>query len=417
MIGADRQIRSYLERLGRAQSLPLKVRLWQGDEVSLGDEPSVTLHLRSPHAARRLLRPDLASLGEAYVEGLVDLDGEVSKAIAVASQLAKTRGTHAPNGRYRSWFTRHTRRSDKQAIAYHYDVSNEFYAKFLDPRMVYSCAYFRTGHEDIATAQLQKLDHICRKLRLAPGQRLLDIGCGWGALVIRAAERYGVEALGVTLSKQQFELASQRVREAKLEGRVEIRLQDYRDIPASREFDRIASIGMFEHVGLARLREYFGKLNDLLKPGGIAMNHGITSSSPDSRWVGMGGGEFIDRYVFPDGELPHVSLAIRELSAAGLELADAESLRRHYALTLRAWSEAFERHFDELRAIAGEKRARIWRVYLAGCAWAFAQGWINLYQLLAFKPLASANGLESPLPLARDYMYLDASPPEPTHGH
>jgi cyclopropane-fatty-acyl-phospholipid synthase len=257
---------------------------------------------------------------------------------------------------------------------------------------------------------VQKLDHICRKLMLAPGQRLLDIGCGWGAMVIHAASRYGVQAVGVTLSNRQFELARERVRQAGLEDRVEIRLQDYRDIPEEAGYDRISSIGMFEHVGLKNLRGYFERIHRLLKPGGVVMNHGITSSDAENREVGLGAGEFIDQYVFPDGELPHVSFAIREMSAAGLELADAESLRRHYARTLQAWSENFERHLPEMVQIAGDRRARIWRVYLAGCAHAFAQGWINLYQLLAIRPRAEADGQTSPLPLSRDYMYRDDWP-------
>lgn len=416
VIGADRQVVRALEQLGRQSPVPLRVRLWQGEEVMLDTQPAVTLHVHSPHAALRLIRPSLASLGEAYVEGLVDLDGKVDDAIAIASRLTESSPAPTKANRHRSWLTRHSRRSDQRAIAYHYDVANEFYARFLDPRMVYSCAYYRTGNEDLATAQLQKLDHVCRKLRLEPGLRLLDIGCGWGALVIHAAKMYGVEAVGITLSREQFELAGKRVREAGLDHQVEIRLQDYRDISEASGFDRIASIGMFEHVGLAKLGDYFHRLAALLKPGGIAMNHGITAANTDNRWVGMGGGEFIDRYVFPDGELPHVSFAIKALADAGLELADAESLRRHYALTLRAWSKAFEEQFDTLRGLAGEKRARIWRVYLAGCAWAFAHGWVNLYQLLAVKPQAGPSGLDSPLPLSRDYMYLGEWPPERSPG-
>ena len=417
MIGLDRHVIRRLDQLRSQSPLPLKVRLWQGDEVSMSDRTSVTLHLRSPAAARRLLNPSLQALGEAYVEGLVDVEGPVEQAIEIASRLAASSAGRGVAGRLPRWLARHSRRSDRAAIAYHYDVSNAFYQLFLDPRMVYSCAYYRGGDEDLASAQLQKLDHVCRKLRLEPGQRLLDIGCGWGALVIRAAERYGVEAVGVTLSRNQFELASQRVREAGLEGRVEIRMQDYRDIPVGEGFDRIASIGMFEHVGLANLGAYFRRIHQLLKPGGIVMNHGITATGTDSRWVGLGAGEFIDRYVFPDGELPHVSLAIRELSTAGLELADAESLRRHYALTLAAWSQAFERNHERLQSIAGERIARIWRVYLAGCAHAFEHGWINLYQLLAFKPTVDPAGLRSPLPLTRDYMYRDEWPPALKPGH
>ena len=427
MLGLDRRMIRELDRLRDTHPLPLKVRLWQGDEVLMSapsastsdenDPPMVTLHLRSPAAARRLIRPSLDALGEAYVEGLIDVDGPVTDAIAIASRLASAHQGGAQAGRLPRWLSRHTRKRDQSSISHHYDVSNAFYQRFLDHRMVYSCAYYRTGHEDLATAQLQKLDHVCRKLRLAPGQRLLDIGCGWGALVMRAAERYGVHAVGITLSRNQFELARERVEEAGLGDRVQIRLQDYRDIQADAGFDRIASIGMFEHVGLANLGAYFRQIHALLKPGGIVMNHGITSASVDSRWVGLGAGEFIDRYVFPNGELPHVSLAIRELSEAGLELADAESLRRHYALTLAAWSAAFEREQAALIALAGERIARIWRVYLAGCAHAFAHGWVNLYQLLAFKPTAGPHGLQSPLPLARDYMYRDESPPAPTPAH
>jgi len=416
MLGLEQRAIGRLQEMRATAPLPLRVRLWQGDEVAMSDNPSVTLHLRSPAAARRLLDPSLHALGQAYVEGLLDVDGPVAEAIDIASHLARTTGVRHRIGRLPRWLQRHSRRSDRAAIAYHYDVSNDFYSLFLDPRMVYSCAYYRRGNEDLATAQLQKLDHVLRKLKLAPGQRLLDIGCGWGALVIRAAEQYGVEAVGITLSENQYRLAREHVAQAGLSDRIDIRLQDYRDVPSEGGFDRIASIGMFEHVGLNNLGAYFRRVHELLKPGGIAMNHGITSASIDSRWVGLGGGEFIDRYVFPDGELPHVSLAIRELSAAGLELADVESLRHHYALTLAAWSAAFERNQGRLQQIAGERITRIWRVYLAGCAHAFAHGWINLYQLLAFRPTEDRSGLQSPLPLTRDYMYRDASPPPPTLG-
>jgi cyclopropane-fatty-acyl-phospholipid synthase len=407
----EKQIMKQLESFREAGPMPLRVRLWEGSEVSLADDPAVTLVLRSPQAARRLLNPSLESLGEAYVERLIDVEGAIGDIISVADRLASRHPSSRPRVRIPAWIGRHTRRSDRKAIEYHYDVSNEFYQGFLDPRMVYSCAYYRIGNEDIETAQLQKLDHICRKLMLAPGQRLLDIGCGWGAMVIHAVQRYGVDAVGVTLSRNQYELARERVEAAGLSDRIEIRLQDYRDIPESEGFDRISSIGMFEHVGLKNLRGYFGQVAKLLKPGGIAMNHGITSSDTDSREVGLGAGEFIDRYVFPDGELPHVALAIRELSCAGLELADAESLRRHYAMTLRAWSDAFEGNLPGMSRLAGEQRTRIWRVYLAGCAHAFAHGWVNIYQLLAVKPRDHPTGRISPLPWSRDYMYRDDWPP------
>jgi len=400
----ERQVAGYLDELRARQPLPLRVSLWNGTTVPLNDAPEVTVHLRTAAAARHFLRPSLESLGEAFVEGLIDVEGPIRSVVTVAEGLARDQDRRRGQGALPAWL-RHTRKSDRRAIEYHYDVSNDFYALWLDPRMVYSCAYFRSEDDDLATAQVQKLDHICRKLRLEPGQTLLDIGCGWGALVIHAARHYGVRATGITLSSNQHALARERVEAAGLGDRIEIRLQDYRDVPGEGVYDRISSVGMFEHVGLKNLRGYFDVVHRLLKPGGVAMNHGITSSDPESRSVGLGAGEFIDRYVFPDGELPHVSLAIRELSAAGLELVDAESLRRHYAKTLWFWSDAFEAKLGRLTELAGERRARIWRVYLAGCAHAFMHNWINLYQLLAVRPAIGPSGALNPLPLTRECVY------------
>ena len=394
------QFTRYLEGLRREHQIPLTLELWNGSRVDLAETPRVRLKVNSASAARLLMKPTINNLAEAYVEGAIDLDGPITDIIGIADQLAGTSSDNEKRHGLPHWFGRHTRSSDRKAIKYHYDVSNEFYSQWLDPRMVYSCAYFRTGTEDLATAQIAKLDLICRKLKLLPEERLLDVGCGWGAMVIHAASRYGVRAVGVTLSEQQFELATQRVRDAGLQERVEIRLQDYRDIRDG-PYDKISSIGMFEHVGLKNLGEYFRIIANLLREGGVAMNHGITATDTDSRGVGRGVSEFIDRYVFPDGELPHVSLAIRELSAAGLELVDAESIRRHYALTCEHWSRRFEQALPKLKELAGEKQARIWRIYLAGCAMGFSRRWMNIYQLLAVKSGAETAGL----PLTRDYMY------------
>lgn len=377
--------------------LPVRLRLWNGREVSLGGDPLVTLEIRSVQALRRLLRPSMATLGQAYVEGEIDVVGAIDDVIGVVAQIAAHAGRI---GRHRPRMVRHSRKIDAEAIAYHYDVSNDFYRLWLDREMVYSCAYFRTPDDTLEQAQLQKLDYILGKLRLQPGQRLLDIGCGWGALVLHAARNYGVRAVGITLSQKQCELATRRVAEAGLAGRVEIRLQDYRDV--SGPFERIVSVGMFEHVGLKNLRGYFAKINELLTDDGICMNHGITSSDPDSAESPLGGGEFIERYVFPHGELPHIGLVLKELSAAGLEAADVENLRRHYALTTQHWSRRFEQNGECLRELVGEKRYRIWRAYLAGCTYGFRHNWIALHQVLAVK--ASAPDRE-PLPLTRDYMY------------
>lgn len=377
--------------------LPVRLRLWNGREVSLGGDPLVTLEIRSVQALRRLLRPSMATLGQAYVEGEIDVVGAIDDVIGVVAEIAAHAGRI---GRHRPRMVRHSRKIDAEAIAYHYDVSNDFYRLWLDREMVYSCAYFRTPDDTLEQAQLQKLDYILGKLRLQPGQRLLDIGCGWGALVLHAARDYGVRAVGITLSQKQCELATRRVAEAGLADRVEIRLQDYRDV--SGPFERIVSVGMFEHVGLKNLRGYFAKINELLTDDGICMNHGITSSDPDSAESPLGGGEFIERYVFPHGELPHIGLVLKELSAAGLEAADVENLRRHYALTTQHWSRRFEQNGERLRELVGEKRYRIWRAYLAGCTYGFRHNWIALHQVLAVKTSAPDR---EPLPLTRDYMY------------
>ncbi|MEZ5659271.1 MAG: cyclopropane-fatty-acyl-phospholipid synthase family protein [Burkholderiaceae bacterium] len=398
------QLARFLGTIRSKNPVPARVILWDGSEHPLGDEPRVAIKLRSAKALRYLLPPTLENLGEAYVEGEIDAEGDIRDVIDVASRLAEA-GSSSRLGALPTWARTHTRQSDREAVHYHYDISNEFYRLFLDEQMVYSCAYFEHPGMTLEAAQVAKLDLICRKLRLAPGMRLLDIGCGWGALALHAARHYQCEVVGITLADRQFELARERVAQAGLEERIDIRLQDYRDVPELAGFDRISSVGMFEHVGLKQLGTYFSRVHDLLKPGGMALNHGITSADPDSRSVGLGGGEFIARYVFPDGELPHVALAISELSRAGLELADAESLRRHYGRTLWAWSERLEGRIDEARVLAGATRTRIWRAYLAGCAHAFDAGWINIYQLLVGRPRESGTGQDIDQPMTRDYMY------------
>ncbi len=297
---------------------------------------------------------------------------------------------------------RHTRRDDREAIQHHYDVSNEFYALWLDPRMVYSCAYFRHEDDTLEQAQRQKLDHICTKLMLKPGEKFLDIGCGWGALAMRAAEKYGVDATGITLSENQFRLATERIRAAGLQDRCRVLLLDYRDAPGEGVYDKIASVGMFEHVGLKNLPVYFGTVRRLLREKGLFLNHGITSSDPENGAVGMGGGEFIGRYVFPRGELPHLHRAIHDMSAQDLEVHDVECLRPHYAKTLAFWSASFEEHLAEAVAASSERTARIWRLYLAGCAYGFEEGWMSIHQVLASKRTRPGR---TALPLTRDWMY------------
>jgi cyclopropane-fatty-acyl-phospholipid synthase len=395
----ERRIERLIAKLKQSASIPLRLELWNGRTFDLASEPKVKIGVTSPAALRFLVSPNLMKLGYAYVEGYLRVEGPILDVFRVAESLARGAASHGSRGLRRFW--RHSRKGDRDAIQYHYDVSNDFYSLWLDRSMAYSCAYFRSEADSLDLAQEQKLDHILNKLMLKPGERFLDIGCGWGALILRAAGKYGARATGVTLSRNQFEFASRRIREEGLEGRCEVRLQDYRDVPEEGVYDKIASVGMFEHVGLRYLKAYFGKIRTLLAENGLVLNHGITATDPDSRWVGLGAGEFINRYVFPHGELPHLSLVLREMASAGFEVADVESLRRHYARTCLEWARRLEENRERAIASAGDKRYRIWQIYLAGCAHGFANEWMNIYQVLARKESATLN----PLPLTRDYMY------------
>jgi cyclopropane-fatty-acyl-phospholipid synthase len=386
-----------------ARDIPMRLKLWSGRTFDLGSRPNVTVTIPKPSALRYLVAPDLMKLGEAYVEGHIDVEGSLVDIFEAGEHLARRAAPASRLAGLRQVVT-HSRRRDRKAIEYHYDVSNDFYRLFLDRNMVYSCAYFRSEADSLELAQEQKLDHILNKLDVRPGERLLDIGCGWGALVLRAAEKYGARCVGVTLSRNQLEHVEREIQRRGLQGRVEVRLQDYRDIPDEGCFDKITSVGMFEHVGLRNLQLYFDRIRRLLRDGGVALNHGITSVDPDSRSVGLGAGEFIDRYVFPHGELPHISLVLKELSAAKLDAVDVESMRRHYAKTCEYWARGLERNKRRAIELAGEKRYRIWSIYLQGCAYGFAQGWMTIYQVLAVKAGGAAM---NPLRLTREYMYPD----------
>ncbi|WP_312962280.1 C17 cyclopropane fatty acid synthase CfaB [Stutzerimonas nitrititolerans] len=367
----------------RGLSLPLRLQLWDGKAIDLGPAPSVTLAINDPEIVADLAHPSLDLLGAAYVEGRLDLDGPLDEVIRIGDELSRALGkdeTAVPLPES------HDKATDAEAISYHYDLSNDFYQLWLDRDMVYSCGYFETGTEDLDQAQQAKLRHLCRKLRLKPGERLLDVGCGWGGLARFAAREFGVEVLGITLSREQLKLGRERVAAEGLEGQVQLELMDYRDLPRDGQFDKVVSVGMFEHVGQANLPLYCRQLSEVVRPGGLVMNHGITSRHIDGRPVGHGAGEFIGRYVFPHGELPHLVKIGACISESGLEIVDVESLRLHYARTLDFWSRRLEANLDEARRLVPERALRIWRVYLAGCAYGFRHNWINLHQILATKP-------------------------------
>ena len=401
----------------RLSELPLKVALeWPGGRAGPPAEAQVRLKLHQPRWLQALARGQIGNLADAYVRGQVDIAGGMRDLMAVAATLVGDPVEEASASGLKRWRDRwqsrrrHQRARDASQIQFHYDVSDDFYALWLDPRRVYSCAYFRDASMNLAQAQEAKLDHICRKLQLAPGQRFLDIGAGWGGLLLWAAENYGVQATGVTLSRNQHDYVNRLIDDRGLRGRVEMHLLDYRDVPEDHPFDRIASIGMFEHVGRANLLPYFGKIHRLLRPGGLVMNHGITSGGVNHDQLGGGMGDFIEKYIFPGGELEHVSEVARTLSEGGLELLDAENLRPHYARTLWAWSDGLESRLDRARELTKEQTVRAYRLYLAGCAMCFERGWISLFQLLAARPSGDVRsgpmtGAQSDFPFNRSYMY------------
>ncbi|MGJ7571334.1 class I SAM-dependent methyltransferase [Variovorax sp. RB2P76] len=406
--------------------VPIALELPDGRRVAQAGA-RVTLAFKEWKVLAKLAAHQVGAIGEAYVEGKVQIEGAMRDLIDATVGMLPGNPAETDT----SWWSRlqhraksrgsHSLRKDAAQIEFHYDVSDDFYALWLDPRRVYSCAYFRTPELTLAQAQEAKLDHICRKLMLQPGERYLDIGSGWGALLLWAAEHYGVDATGITLSKNQHAHVQRLIEEKGLQGRVRVELRDYRELSDAQPFDKISSVGMFEHVGAANMPTYFRKIHALLKPGGLVLNHGITSGELNYRQLGAGMGDFIEKYIFPGGELLHVTHVLRDTAAAGLEMVDTESLRPHYARTLWAWSDALEAQLGTalevlqrnggLQAENAERVLRAYRLYLAGSAMSFEQGWISLHQMLSTKPDGNVGragvlrGAQSVYPFARDYIY------------
>ncbi len=420
------------ELFGPAPQRPLHVRYWNGTTEQGRSDSAFTLRINRRGALRRmLLPPNELSIVESYLSGDMDVDGDLESATdlgdAIAMRLHSPRtlarivrhlvalptGEPAPSvhdARAEHYVEpigkRHEAARDRAAIRYHYDVGNDFYQLWLDRRMVYSCAYFHRPDYTLDEAQRAKLDLVCRKLRLHPGERLLDVGCGWGALIMHAVEHYGVTALGITLSDAQATLARERIAAAGLADRCRVEIRDYRALGDLR-FDKISSVGMVEHVGVENLPTYFASLYRALVPGGLLLNHGIVSvdaAHPGTRWTWLESrlwkrNAFIEQYVFPDGRLGPLHAVIAAAEAEGFETRDAESLREHYALTLRAWVDRLLREKDRAIAIAGERVFRTWRLYMTASAHFFAKGNINIVQTLLARP--DARG-DAHLPMTRE---------------
>jgi len=420
-----------LRRLFRRLAEPLSLRLWNGMTLRVGrpaverKEPRYTLVFRDPRVVSELvLGRDPLGIADAYFRGDIDIEGDFRAALGLRHHLAAIRlglvdrlfalfgalrlrasGAEARAARSATRvqrgpaIKRHSKAENRDAIRFHYDLSNDFYALWLDSQLVYSCGYFESVDASLESAQRAKLEHICRKLRLQPGERFLDIGCGWGALILHAAQAHGVSAHGVTLSQRQYEFAQRRILEAGLQHRVSVELRDYRDLDGDSCFDKIASVGMFEHVGLDNLPVYFSSVERLLKPAGLFLNHGITHEAHGANESLSTG--FINRYVFPDGQLDTIGHVQSVMEDAQFEVLDVEGLRRHYALTLSAWVNRLERRHEEALKHVNEATYRVWRLYMSACALEFDSGGIGIYQILAAKRGTPSTAL----PLTRRHLY------------
>lgn len=415
-------------------ALPLRLEMYDGSVAGPPDAVAV-MRINSERGLSRFLsRPGELGIVRAYVSGDVDIDGDLFSMLEIGSTLdvglrsirpgpafalvrqtglGVFRSPPAPPEETRLSGGLHTRARDKDAISHHYDVSNEFYRLVLGPSMVYSCAVWSSPDETLEQAQTAKLDLVCRKLDLRPGMRLLDVGCGWGSMVMHAAREYGVHAVGITLSEEQADLARRRVADAGLSDRVDIRVQDYRDVTDG-PFDAISSIGMFEHVGRKRMEEYIRDLHELLPDEGRLLNHAISrpgypqgdhlagraralgrrlATAIGSDLTSRVDSELIKRYVFPDGELHEVGVLVSMLQENGFEVRHVESLREHYDLTLRCWVANLEANWDDAVALVGEGRARVWRLYMAASAVNFALGGVQIQQVLAVKATNGRSGM------------------------
>ena len=394
---------------------PVAVRLWDDSLFNSSEDTLCVLHIYHPGVLRDLiLRRDLVKLAEAFVAGHIAVTGEFESLFELESHIKNfkpdygvclklfidaLRLTSLNGNSYQKNIKsgNSQQRNSAKAIAHHYDVGNDFYRLWLDRNMVYSCAYFRNTEQSLDEAQQDKLDYLCRKLHLKSGQTLLDIGCGWGALALWAAQHYGVTVHGVTLSEQQYALATDRIKKAGLEDRVKIELKDYRDIPDDAVYDRVVSVGMFEHIGVKNFPQYFNKVRQVLKPGGLFLNHGITSKDG---WLDTPMTRFMNQYIFPDGELARISDVSDAMEAAGFEIVDVESLRRHYALTLRHWVKTLEANMKRATELTSIETYRLWHLYMAGCAFYFDEGSINVHQVLAGHQHDNVTR-----PLRREYLY------------
>ncbi|WP_137598021.1 SAM-dependent methyltransferase [Paucilactobacillus kaifaensis] len=386
----------YKSFLSKTFNIPVKVNYWDGTSDVYGDgQPKTTITFREAIPIKEITRNASIALGEAYMDGKIDIDGNIQELIESAYENADS---FFHNSKFIKFLPKqsHSEKSSKSDVQDHYDIGNDFYKLWLDDTLTYSCAYFTNGnHDDLKQAQLDKVDHILKKLNPKPGKTLLDIGCGWGTLMLTAAEKYGLKVTGVTLSQEQFDLVQSRIHEKGLEGVAEVRLEDYREL-GKEQWDYITSVGMFEHVGKENLGIYFQDVNRYLKDDGVALIHGIT------RQQGGAYNGWINKYIFPGGYVPGLTENVGHIVDAGMQIFDMEPLRRHYQRTLEIWDDNFNAKRAEVEQMMGTRFTRMWDMYLQACAASFQSGNIDVIQFLMTKGPSGRV-----LPATRDYMYAN----------
>lgn len=376
-----------------------EVSYWDGTSARYGEgSPSIKITFNEQIPYQRVFQDPMLAFGEAYMDGLIDIDGELDDIFRLINANKELIGQHQRQSTLQKFFFRRPQptslRKQKADIQHHYDLGNEFFSLWLDDTMSYSCAYFKRDEDTLTQAQIQKIDHVLKKLQLRPGETLLDIGSGWGWLIIRAAQLYGANTVGITLSREQYEETRRRIAELGLTKQVAVELLDYRELAKKGyTFDKIASIGMLEHVGAANLPRFMLALKNLLKAGGLALLHTITHTKegPVNSWI--------EKYIFPGGYIPSLREVIWLLPDYDFHAIDVESLRLHYARTLDRWAAGFEKHVDKIRDMYGERFVRMWRLYLRSCAASFRVSGLNVHQILF------SNGLNNTLPMTRQHLY------------
>lgn len=402
----DQELIEVIERIFSQTKKNFNITFWNGEAINYTEKPEFILKFNDKEVFKKIaLNPSAMNFAEAFMDKTFDIEGNIFEAIGLKNDLnnleisSKDKLTVFLKSASFPTINMHTKQKDKENIAHHYDISNDFYKLFLEDTMVYSCAYFKSYEDDLTTAQKNKLDHICKKLRLKPGEKLLDVGSGWGSMLIWAAKHYGVEAHGVTISEEQYKYTLERIKQENLEGKCFVELKDYRDIQGEGIYDKIVSIGMFEHVGIKNLPTYFNIMNRLLKENGLFLNHGITHANNVE--ISKDESDFINKYIFPGGELHTISGVLSVMEDENYEICDVECIREHYFRTLKHWVNNLRKNKEKAIQDTSERTYRTWVLYMAGCAINFEANFISVYQVLLNKT-SKKGGFN--IPLTREYM-------------